>query len=163
LWWAPGAESDKNLGVDLLSATLGELQSVLAAAGGGEGSDGGGAGGEGCSVLEPIQSSEVAVAAWASAYVLSGARLLPCDAASRQGSRLARQEPQRQNASSVAVYRFTPRCLSGGYCTQGPPPVNGTVATFRIGSGFDITPVPNGRLFFPSQPTSTLGFWIVIV
>ena len=140
LWWKPGAMEPYDVGVDLLVATMRELQQLL----NGDDDDGDDDDGTNCTTVEPIISPATAVSDWARDYVLSGARC---------GSR--------------SVYRFTPRCINvppNVFCVDGPPRgVNGSAATFKIGSGFSITPVPGARVVEPADPVAgSTGWWAVL-
>ena len=58
-------------------------------------------------------------------------------------------------------HQLTPRCLDAWDCATRPSLKNGTRATIKIGSGFEVTPVEDGCWWAPQRNTSAAGFWVV--
>jgi hypothetical protein len=174
LWWKPGHMKPSNVGVALLSGVLSELEQLLNDdLGAGTIADAGvGAGAASTQkiVLKPSISVVTDVADWNVPYLVSGVSVGVVGGASNSadagGGAIISADAAR--VTSRTLYRFTPRCLQDGTiatsaCTMWPLPLrNGTRAKFRIGSGFELMPVPNGTLLVPTNATAApAGFWIV--
>ena len=149
LWWKPGHMRPLDVGVDLLSATLSELESILNHDLGIHRGRGGCTGAH----MVPVTSPATAIESWDAQFILSGASVR-CNTS---------------NASTpVALYRFTPRCwfdptdVSTRWCPHRPASLrNGSAAEFKVGSGFELSPVKGAKLVVPEKPVGPLGVWLV--
>jgi hypothetical protein len=157
LWWKPGAMRPLDVGVPLLSAALSELALLL-----------NGDSSSLCGSPTPVEGAGVAIDDWSEPYVLSGA-MVRCSSSSSGGGGGGGGGGSGGNATVTerTLYRFTPRCLADGSiekadCTAAPAGAhNGTAATFKIGSGFSISPVAGGTIVVPEAPSAPLGFWVL--
>ena len=159
-WWKPGAMLPSDVGVSLLVSALRELSLLFndgdeTTSGSTDGVETGAGGGGlgGCTELAPLMpivndaTSSDALASWSVNFVVSGA-----------------------TCGDRTLHRFTPRCVANGtlattWCVQPPLPwhVNGSAATFKIGSGFNWAPVEGGRIVVPENGgvAPHTGFWIL--
>ena len=144
LWWKPGANRPMSLGLPLLSAVLSELDLAVATAGGALPAGN-------CTSATPLVDATTALDAADASYLLSGATLVGCSGGIGDGGGTRR------------IYRLTPRCLDGRYCTQRPAGLlrPQTRATLKLFSGFEVAPVADGCWWAPTSNTSSAGFWIV--
>eukprot|EP00037_Helgoeca_nana_P021386 m.215738 g.215738 ORF g.215738 m.215738 type:complete len:584 (+) comp25629_c0_seq1:75-1826(+) len=138
LWWQPGAQKPVGVGQPLLSRALAELDWVTGLAT---------HGGSAECTLRPISANTTDVDSWAPTFLLSGVTITCSDGYSRE------------------VYRFTPRCTRTVWCTwfgSAYPPRNGTVSpSWRIGSGWNLSPVPSSVVLLAESPVSTAGAWLI--
>ena len=150
LWWKPGHMRPFDVGVDLMSSVLHEAESMLNSSSSRSSSSSSG------SNFKPVLDHDdvTFINDWSVPYVISGGHVF-------DGTNMS---------SMKEVYRFTPRCLQDGTastasCTRPPSDIkNGTLASFKIGSGFEMTPVKNGTfLVAENQTVAPAGFWIVVV
>lgn len=143
LWWRPGSQRPEDLGYDLLSAVLKEIDlATFTAAGSVPSAD--------CyrGLFSPtVDLERTTIRGQDDAYLLSGVRV------SCPGEHVDRR-----------VYRLTPRRLDCPYCATRPAPsalAAGDLATLRlIGGGQAVTPVPDGCWWQPAGNTSSSGYWI---
>ena len=142
LWWKPGHMRPFDVGVELMSSVLHEAESMLNSSSSSSGSN-----------FKPVSTDVTFINDWSVPYVISGGHVFD----------------DTNMSSTKEVYRFTPRCLQDGTastasCTRPPAEIkNGTLASFKIGSGFEMT-IKNGFfLVAENQTVAPAGFWIVVV
>eukprot|EP00038_Savillea_parva_P025692 m.48971 g.48971 ORF g.48971 m.48971 type:complete len:577 (+) comp7061_c0_seq1:143-1873(+) len=138
LWWQPGEQKPLGLGQDLAAKTLAELDWITGLSMHG--------GSEQCTCV-PVHNNMTEVTTWAPSFLMSGMKVTCKDGHTRE------------------VFRFTPRCTQTVWCTwwgNDYPPANGTRSpSWRIGSGWNVSPVPNATVMLASNPVSTAGAWLV--
>jgi hypothetical protein len=139
LWWQPGSQKPEGEGQPLLSRALAELDEVTGLAAHG--------GSDSCSV-RPLDTNTTAINTFSVTSIMSAASVSCSDGFTRD------------------VFRFTPRCTRTVWCTwwgsSDYPPRNGTKSPqWRTGSGWDVTPVPDGVVWLAQDPVSTAGAWLV--
>ena len=143
-WWRPGDQVPHASGLARASTVLRELDAAVAAAapacvsGGAFAQD---------LVLSPV-TANTSIANLEVVYLLSGMEV-------------------RCGAGTGTVFRFTPRCLTfppakETQCSTWQDYKNGRGFSIRIGSGVELTPVPGGKLWFPSAPPSSAGGWWIV-
>ena len=142
LWWKPGANRPYNLGMELMSSVLSELDMAVTTAGNEAPTE------SNCTYAAPITDDSTALRAADTPYLLSGATV-SCGASAAQTQR--------------RIYRLTPRCLDHAYCASRPKDLDRpkSRAILKLYSGFSITPVPDGCWWAPANNASAAGFWIV--
>ena len=139
LWWQPGEQKPEGEGQALLARALSELDQVSGLAAHGST--------DSCT-LTPLETNVTAVDSFSVTFLMSAASISCHDGFKRD------------------VFRFTPRCTRTVWCTwwgsDDYPPKNGTTSpSWRIGSGWDITPVTGGVVWLAQDPVSTAGAWLV--